>query len=85
MFCLFQLQEKYDSDMKIMTLKNEEQEKELTELLKDNKSLKSLVADTLKKQDERNENEHNLQLKVQELKNELKVSKEHTINFMKIL
>lgn len=68
-----------------MTLKNEEQEKELTALLKDNKSLKSFVADTLKKEDERNENEHNLQLKVQELKNELKVSKEHTINLMKIL
>jgi Zn-dependent M28 family amino/carboxypeptidase len=56
-----------------MTLKNEEQEEELKTLLKDNKSLKSFMAETLKKQEENNENEHNLQSEVKELKNKLKV------------
>jgi hypothetical protein len=74
---LKELQEKYDSDMKTMTMKTEELEEKLKTSLLDNKLLKSDIADILKKQEENNsENELTLQSEVKELKNKLKESEE---------
>jgi hypothetical protein len=60
--------------VKTKTLKTEELEEKLNTALKDNKSLKSDMADMLMKQENNSENEHMLQLEAEELKNKLKVN-----------
>lgn len=63
-------------------MKTEELEEKLKTALKDNKSLKSDMADILMKQENSSENEHILQLQVEELKIKLKVNENLTWNII---